>query len=89
MNRKYLPLILMLLAGAVTCVITFVRDYTILGKLGALFIVFVVFFILGNILRSTLDFFEKQNEKFVMENLSVMDVEKSEEIIKADDDQNE
>lgn len=63
MNRKNMPLILMLVAGAVTCVITFVRDFSILGKLTSLFIVLLIFYILGSILRFTLDTFDMQNEE--------------------------
>lgn len=62
MNRKYMPLILMLAAGAVTCVITFIKDYSIMGKLGALLFVFLLFYFLGNILKWTLDYFDRQNE---------------------------
>lgn len=63
MNRKNMPLILMLVAGAVTCVITFIRDYSILGKLLSLLVVLVIFYVLGSILKWTLDFFDSQNEK--------------------------
>ena len=62
MNRRYMPLILMLSAGAVTCIITFVQNYSILDKLIALLVVLVLFYFLGNILKSTLDYFDKQNK---------------------------
>ncbi|MCM1568809.1 MAG: hypothetical protein NC081_05105 [Roseburia sp.] len=61
MSRKYLPLILMLVAGAVTCIITFIQNYSIINKLIALLIVLVVFFFLGSVLKSALDYFERQN----------------------------
>ena len=54
MNRKNLPLLLMLTAGAVTCIITYVMDYSMVIRLVYLF---------GNILKWTLDFFEKQNQE--------------------------
>lgn len=63
MNRKYLPIILMLVAGAVTCIITFVKDYSISAKLISLAVVLVLFYALGSLLKGTLDYFEKQNEK--------------------------
>lgn len=63
MNRKYMPLTLMLVAGAVTCIITFIKDYTIMGKLGSLLFVLVLFYILGSVLKWTLDYFDRQNEE--------------------------
>ena len=63
MNRKKLPLILMLVAGAVTCIITLIRKYSVLNSLIALFIVFVIFFFLGSVMKWTLDYFDRENEK--------------------------
>ena len=75
MNRKNIPLILMLAAGAVTCVISFVGGYSILGKLLSLFIVLVLFFFLGSILKWTLDYFDSQNEKKKKEMEAVIEKE--------------
>lgn len=61
MDRKYMPLIIMLTAGAVTCVITYIRQYSIMGKLGTLLLVLILFYFLGNVLKWTIDRFEKQN----------------------------
>lgn len=63
MNRKNLPLLLMLIAGAVTCVITYIMDYSMVAKLVSLFLVLVLFYLFGSILKWTLDFFDKQNEE--------------------------
>lgn len=63
MNRKNLPMVLMLLAGAITCIITFVRDYAMVERLGILFGVLLLFYLLGSILVWTLDFFDMQNEQ--------------------------
>lgn len=63
MNRKYMPLILMLVAGAVTCIITFIQNYSIIGKLISLLIVLIVFYVLGSGLKWTLDYFDAQNEE--------------------------
>ena len=63
MNRKNMPLLMMLAAGAVTCIITFIRQYTILQKLISLFVVLLVFYVLGSVLKWTLDYFDAQNEK--------------------------
>ncbi len=63
MNRKFIPLTLMLVAGAVTCIITFVKNYSVLDKLLALLVVLLIFFFLGSVLQWTLDYFEKENKK--------------------------
>ena len=62
MNRKNLPLLMMLIAGAIICIINLVRNYTILGQLTSLLITLVVFYLLGSLLKWTLDYFENQNE---------------------------
>ena len=62
MDRKNIPLLLMLTAGAVTCIITYVMQFSVLGKLVSLFLVLVVFFVLGSALKWALDTFERQNE---------------------------
>lgn len=63
MNRKNLPLLLMLTAGAVTCIITFIRQSSVLSKLVSLFCVMLIFYVLGNVFRWMLDFFDAQNEE--------------------------
>ncbi len=63
MNRKNLPLILMLLGGAVTCIVTFIENYTMVAKLVGMFVVLLVFFVLGSVLKWTLDYFDRQNEE--------------------------
>ena len=63
MNRKNLPLLLMLVAGAVTCIINLIQNVTILGQLTSLLIVLVIFYFLGSVLKWTLDYFDNENEK--------------------------
>ena len=75
MNRKNMPLILMLTAGAVTCIITYVKGYSTLVKLSLLFAVLVLFYLLGNILKWTVEFFEAQNEKQRREEGEVLEKE--------------
>ncbi|MCD7835339.1 MAG: hypothetical protein LUG83_01485 [Lachnospiraceae bacterium] len=67
MNRNNMPLILMLVAGAVTCVITFFQDYTAFDRLLILFIVLLVFYILGSIIKHVLNYFDMINEKRMKE----------------------
>lgn len=59
-KRRYIPLGLMLLAGAVTCIITFSEDYDLLTRLVLLFCVMLVFFLLGVVVESFLNSFEKE-----------------------------
>ncbi len=62
-----MPLLLMLIAGAVTCVITLIRQYTMLERLSLLLGVMLLFCLLGYILKWTLDRFETQIEKKLQE----------------------
>lgn len=61
MNRKHIPLVLMLVTGAVTCIINLIREYSVLGQLTSLLIVLVIFYFLGSVLKWTLDRFDRQN----------------------------
>lgn len=79
MNRKSIPLVLMLLAGVVTCIITFVKRYSVIDKLVALLVVLVIFLILGNVLRFTLDYFDRENEKRALEEGEVIEKENESE----------
>ena len=63
MNRKNMPLILMLTAGACTCIVTMVQAYSVLASLVALFSVMLLFYCLGNGVRILLDRFDRQNEE--------------------------
>ena len=78
MNRKNLPLLLMLTAGAITCIITFVQKFTMVKRLTALFVVLLLFWILGSILKWTLDRFDMQNEKKRSEEKEAIDSETAE-----------
>ena len=69
MNRKNIPLILMLVAGAVTCIITYIQEYSIVDKLVSLLIVLLIFYALGSILSYTLNRFEEQIEQKRQEEL--------------------
>ena len=75
MYRKNVPLLLMLTAGAVTCIITFIRKYSMLEKLVSLFVVMLIFFLLGSVLKWTLDYFDAQNEKRRLEEGEVIEKE--------------
>lgn len=63
MNRKMLPVLFMLISGAITCIATFIHNYSILEKLITLLLVMLVFGAMGSVLQRTLDYFDKQNAK--------------------------
>lgn len=79
MNRKKMPLILMLTAGAVTCIITFIMKYSIIWKLVTLLLVLLIFYILGTILKWALDAFDRQNEKAALDEGEVIEKEAEKE----------
>lgn len=58
-----MPLLLMLIAGACTCIITLVRSYSVLASLMALFAVMLLFYCMGSAIRLLLDRFDRQNEE--------------------------
>ena len=63
MNRKNMPLILMLTAGACTCIVTMVQAYSVLASLVALVGVMLLFYCLGNGVRLLRERFDRQNEE--------------------------
>lgn len=79
MNRKKMPLILMLTAGAVTCIITFIMKYPIIWKLVTLLLVLLIFYLLGTILKWVLDAFDRQNEKAALDEGEVIAKEAEQE----------
>ena len=63
MNKNKIPLLLMLIAGATACIITLLCNYSTLERLVILFCVLLLFYCLGSVLKWTMEYFEKQNEK--------------------------
>ena len=63
MKRKNLPLIIMLSAGAITSIATYVKGYELLEKLLMLLVTFVVFYGLGCLLVGTMNHFDKVNHE--------------------------
>lgn len=62
-NKRNLPLIMMLVAGLVTVVLTFLGEYTIPAKLGILLAVLVVFYFVGSVIANVIQHFEDENRK--------------------------
>lgn len=65
MNTKRVPSIIMLLAGAVTCIVTFLNRYEIKDTLVILIWVLIVFLIIGCVIKKILDSFHMPNEDAV------------------------
>ncbi len=63
MKRKNLPLIIMLSAGVIISIITFVRNFELVEKLLLLLITLIVFYGLGCLLVNTMNHFDKINEQ--------------------------
>lgn len=83
MKRKMIPLILMLAAGAITSIITYLRDFELTTMLWILLFVLIVFYILGLVIKKILDMFDKQikeqEEKEKADEGAVIEKELSEE----------
>jgi ABC-type transport system involved in cytochrome bd biosynthesis fused ATPase/permease subunit len=67
MTRKELPVLIMLLAGAIASIMTAVMHYEIQSLLFIVFITLVIFYFLGTILKIVLDRIEEQNTKLALD----------------------
>ena len=82
-----MPLLLMLIAGACTCIITLVRSYSVLASLVALFAVMLLFYCLGSAIRLLLDRFDRQNEEKAKQEQAMQEQEaKAEEAAATEED---
>lgn len=79
MERKMIPLALMLVAGAICSIVCIVQGYDVFTMLLALFIVFLVFYILGCIIKRVMEAFERENEEKNKEEGEVIEKEASDE----------
>ncbi len=63
MKRKLLPPVMMCVAGLVTFVITVIRQYSLNARLLAVFLVLLLFYLIGSGIVWFLDYFDRENEK--------------------------
>lgn len=84
MERKMIPLALMLAAGAVCSIVCFVQGYDAFTMLLVLFIVLLVFYVLGCVIKRVMDAFEKENEARKKAEGEVIEKETSQESETAD-----
>lgn len=55
MNTRKIPALIMLLAGSVACIVTYLNHYSLKDMLIVLFIVLIVFLIIGMIVKGIFD----------------------------------
>lgn len=63
MKRRMIPIFLMLVAGAITSIITYIKDYELTRMLWTLLGALVVFYALGVVVQKTLNLFDEQIEE--------------------------
>lgn len=63
MKRKMIPLFLMLVAGAITSIMTYIKNYELMPMLWTLLGVLVGFYVLGVIIEKVLDLFDAEIEE--------------------------
>lgn len=68
MEKKNIPLILMLSAGAITWIITFFQKYDPLISYLILFGVMVFFYVIGTLITWMFISFDKKNEELAIQN---------------------
>lgn len=79
MERKMIPLALMLVAGAICSIVCIVHGYDVFTMLLALFIVLLVFYVLGCVIKRVMEAFERENEERNKEEGEVIEKEASDE----------
>lgn len=84
MNRKQIPLVLMLLAGAVTSITVYFRGLGLKTMLIALLAALVAFYFIGSLIKMVLDSFYKENEAAAEDEGSVIEKEADEQTTEGD-----
>lgn len=62
MKRKLIPVIMMLVSGIMSCLFTMLRGETLLYRMAVLLITMLLFYGLGQLLYSVLNYFDRENE---------------------------
>jgi len=63
MKRKLIPVILMLVSGVICCLFTMARGESLLFRMSTLLGAMLLFYGLGWVLCSVLNYFDSENEK--------------------------
>lgn len=83
-KRQQLPLLLMLIAGAVTTITVYLRGLGLKTMLIALLVAFVTFYLIGSIIKAILDNIDKKNEEAKISEEGEVIEKESDEELKAD-----
>lgn len=62
-NKKRFPLILMLVAGAVTSIVLYIRDFELIKFLWILLASLIVFYAIGSLVVNVIERFDRENEE--------------------------
>ena len=65
MKTRFIPAVIMLLGGAVACIVTFINHYTLREMLVVLALALIVFLVIGVIVRLILDSFKLPDDALV------------------------
>lgn len=63
MDRRKIPVIFSLSAGAISLIFTMIKDYSLFNRTWILLVSILIFFFLGAFIQWLLDLFDEQNEK--------------------------
>lgn len=88
MKRKLLPPFIMLVAGLITSIRTYLLHYDTKTALFILLVVLIIFYGLGSILKFVLDTFERQNEEKALDEGEVIEKAAEEESEQEDETEN-
>ena len=75
MKNKNLPLIIMLVAGAIASVITYMKQYDTKEMLFTVLIVLVIFYVIGMIVKEIMEYFLKTEKPEKLDSGKVIEKE--------------
>lgn len=77
MKRKLIPVIMMLVSGAICCLFTMVRGESLLFRMTSLLGAMLLFYGLGWVLCSVLNYFDSENEKRLAAEMALSEEEEA------------
>lgn len=86
MKRKYIPVIMMLVSGIISCLFTMLRGETLLYRMAVLLITMLLFYGLGQLLYSVLNYFDRENEKRLAQEEALAQAEAAEQEAAGEED---
>ena len=89
MKRKFIPIIMMLVSGIISCIFTMLRGETLLYRMAILLVTMLFFYGLGQLLYSVLNYFDRENEKRLAEEAALAEAEAEREAAGAGEENHE